>query len=1037
MLVAAHSAARGPQLVSSRDASLALPAGGNGDSVPATISPDGRYVLFASWASDLTTNAIGQFDVQLYRRDRRTGSTVLVSANATGLGGGNAPSLSGAMSANGRYVVFESKATDLVRDDTNNASDVFVRDLAAGVTQMVSVAPDGAPGNGASTEPVITPDGRYVVFLSTATNLVAADTNRIADVFIRDLTTATTRLVSAGAVIPTGASVALMATPGVTSDGRYVVFNSTAAGMAAGIPALPTGEIYLRDLVQNITLWASSNAASVVSTNLGLTSSTSQHPVMSDDARYIAFKSGSSDGTGPAAILLFDAATATTTVAATNGIPGEATGVYDDVFGPEITPDGSLLVFARMEQASSNYSSLQLWSAATGLTTLISANTNGGITAKTAARSPRLSCDGNSIAFLSNDTNLTANPLAGGFHLFLWSATNGLRLVDAASNGAGSSDLTGVPVLLTTNGQGIVFSAPDGALTGNDCNQADDVLFYDATTSAIELISARAAGLTLRAGNHPPILMPLSLSDDGRWTAYSSFASDLVPGDTNGLPDVFLHDLFNGTNLLVSRGFLDGPSLGGLSYFPALSGDGSTLVFLSLATNLVAGFTNGFENLFVANLATGVVRPVTLNTNGLGGGDGDTMAPVISRNGRCVAFLSKARNLVPGTTTSGTNAYWHDCVTGGTVRLNNDGLSVLSPSMSADGRFVAYSGSGGKIWIWDSQKGTNVYTNTSAVTSFALSPDARRLLYQVPGVLYAWDLSGSSNLVALGSTTSLRPTGQWTTNANCFVFTTAASAVAADTNGTNDVYLYDLETKAAILVSSNATSGASGNAPSDAPSISADGRFVAYRSFATDIVPGADAPPNAILFDLLTGSNTLINPAGAPPCWSSWTSTPLLVGSSGTVLFESVRSAQFAGERLREPEILATFNDQDGDGIPDAWMLAHFGHATAQTADNSRAQDDADGDGQSNLEEFLAGTDPMDATSYFGLHITPPASAGQNVTLSWRAMPARGYQLFVTEDLSSPVWQPVAASPIILGNQAQVRVPVATPARYYKVVATY
>src|SRR5262249_11785277 len=154
-----------------------------------------------------------------------------------------------------RYVLFESDASDLVPGDTNGVSDVFMRDVLGGTTLLISVAANGGSGNGPSTNAVMTPDGRYVVFVSAATNLVVGDTNRIADLFVRDLLTQTTLLASVGAVIPAGATTASLSSVAITPDGLYVAFASTAAGLAAEVTNRPIGEVYVRDLVTRRTIW--------------------------------------------------------------------------------------------------------------------------------------------------------------------------------------------------------------------------------------------------------------------------------------------------------------------------------------------------------------------------------------------------------------------------------------------------------------------------------------------------------------------------------------------------------------------------------------------------------------------------------------------------------------------------------------------------------------------------------------------------------------------------------------------------------------
>ena len=176
----------------------------------------------------------------------------------------------GQVSANGRYVVFQSDASDLVPGDTNGASDIFLHDTYTGITRLISVAMDGGFANGASTDPFMTPDGTCVAFISSASNLVPNDTNGIPDVFVRDLITQTTWLVSVGALLPSGSLNPIMATPVITPDGRYVAFFSLAKNLVPGVPGTSAGEVYVRDRVAGTTTWASTNAAAIVSAALGL-----------------------------------------------------------------------------------------------------------------------------------------------------------------------------------------------------------------------------------------------------------------------------------------------------------------------------------------------------------------------------------------------------------------------------------------------------------------------------------------------------------------------------------------------------------------------------------------------------------------------------------------------------------------------------------------------------------------------------------------------------------------------------------------------
>src|SRR6185437_2636522 len=128
--------------------------------------------------------------------------------NQSGTGGGNGDSFPTGISTNGQFALFESSASDLVANDTNIASDVFVRDLINGTTTLVSASMNGGVASSGSRGSVLTPDGRYVGFVGTASNLVAGDSNNIPDVFVRDLQAGITTWVSLGAT-PTNASTRL------------------------------------------------------------------------------------------------------------------------------------------------------------------------------------------------------------------------------------------------------------------------------------------------------------------------------------------------------------------------------------------------------------------------------------------------------------------------------------------------------------------------------------------------------------------------------------------------------------------------------------------------------------------------------------------------------------------------------------------------------------------------------------------------------------------------------------------------------------
>ncbi|MGO1078164.1 hypothetical protein [Inquilinus sp. CA228] len=226
---------------------VSVPAGGglsDDASAEAEVSANGRYVAFYSFATNLVagdTNAVED----IFIRDLQAGTTTRVSV-ADDEAQANDRSISARVSDDGQRVTFTGYASNLVGGDSNGVADIFVRDLAAGTTERVSVATDGTQADGESAEAVISGNGRYVAFDSDATNLVAGDTNGTGDIFLRDLQTDTTVRVS---VSGTGAEADSRSTQAdISADGRYVVFASFASNLVAGDVAL-TNDVFVKDML--------------------------------------------------------------------------------------------------------------------------------------------------------------------------------------------------------------------------------------------------------------------------------------------------------------------------------------------------------------------------------------------------------------------------------------------------------------------------------------------------------------------------------------------------------------------------------------------------------------------------------------------------------------------------------------------------------------------------------------------------------------------------------------------------------------------
>jgi Tol biopolymer transport system component len=383
-------------------------AGGDseGSSSDVSISGDGRYVAFASSASDLVTGPFGS----IFVRDLRTGTTRAVDLNVTG-GAPDGPAQGASISRDGRYVAFYSSADNLVDGDTNLDFDVFVRDLQTGTTTRASVDPTGADAGGGSYTPSISGDGRYVAFQSTAGNLVPGDTNFFDDVFVRDLQTGTTRRVS---VDTGGGNPNLDAdNASISGDGRYVAFRSLANDLVPG----DTGglfDVFVRDLQTGTTTRASvdrSGGSANADTTIGR---------LSADGRYITFASAASDlvsgdTNGLADVFVRDLQTGTTTRASVDRSGGNAN---DESYVGSVSAGGRYVAFGSaardlVDDDTNDVPDVFVRDRRSATTTRLSVDTLGR-EAHGESRAAAISADGRYVAFSSKAKDLVAGDTTGG-----------------------------------------------------------------------------------------------------------------------------------------------------------------------------------------------------------------------------------------------------------------------------------------------------------------------------------------------------------------------------------------------------------------------------------------------------------------------------------------------------------------------------------------------------------------------------------------------------------------------------------------------
>jgi hypothetical protein len=428
-----------------------------------------------------------------------SGTTERISVSTDG-SQGNGFSGWSAISADGRYVVFYSEASNLVDGDTNAVPDVFLRDRLTGETTRISVTTDGAQGNSESGGPDISADGHYIVFHSLASNLVDGDTNWVEDIFVYDRVTKEITRISLASDGKEGNGRSTY--PSISTDGRFVVFQSLASNLVAdddnGVE-----DIFVHDMITGET------------TRVSVASDGTQGNQWSDQAA--------------------------------------------------ISPDGLSVVFR-------SYAS----------------NLVQG--------------DVNNVCDTDQDGSYDDNCQDIFIHQRLSGETT---IVSVTSDGLQGNNWSGWPSV-SAYGRYVTFQSWAENLVVNDTNGWSDILVHDTLTGETTRVSIASDGS--QADNYS--VFP-SISTNGRFIAFYSCASNLVDGDTNGRFDVYVHDQFTGRTSRISVA-TDGAQANDDSVTPYISADGRYVVFASYATNLVPGDTNDFTDDFVRDRGelTSVFLPV-------------------------------------------------------------------------------------------------------------------------------------------------------------------------------------------------------------------------------------------------------------------------------------------------------------------------------------------------------------------------------------------------------------------------------------------
>jgi Tol biopolymer transport system component len=308
------------------------------------------------------------------------------------------------------------------------------------------------------------------------------------------------------------------------------------------------------------------------------------------------------------------------------------------------------------------------------------------------------------------------------------------------------------------------------------------------------------------------------ISGDGRYVAFSSEATNLLANDSNGaVSDVFVRDLQTGMMTCASVDS-SGVQGNGASHDPRLSGDGRVVAFISASSNLVPGDTDGVDDIFARDLLTGVTERVSVSTLGVQA-DSFCAWTAISADGRFVGFATYSEDLVPNDTNEAYDVFVHDRQTHVTTRVSVDSFGVQgnwyssTPSLSADGRYVAFY---------------SLATNLAGIEPNSV----RDIFIHDRNLAATYRVTGGPD----SGTGSLAPS--ISSDGHYIAFASdAPNIVPGDTNGVFDVFRNDF-THSGTIRASLSSNGAQGDQQSSYCSLSADGRYIAFLSDATNLVPG-------------------------------------------------------------------------------------------------------------------------------------------------------------------------------------------------------
>ena len=741
---------------------------------------------------------------------------------------------------------------------------------AIGQTALVSVSPSSATAAGISGGPAISQDGRYLLFRSSAPNLVPDDTNTDPDAFVYDRVNSIKSIIrvplrcSGGE--PTASYVDAISDPAVSAAGRYAAF---VVAEQCFDEYTTVKKLYFADI-----------AASTVRLVAAIWDGTLDHPSVTADGRYLAYLVAPWDE--PAYVRVLDLVSNTAQDIARQAVDS----IELDSKTPSVSPDGRFVVFAsdakNLVSGDTNAASdVFVYTSATSTIERVSVSNSGGQIGGN-SYNPVISADGRYVAFVSAGANAVSGDTNARSDVFVRDRVNKTTVrISVSSGGVQSNGASGSPAI-SGDGRYVAFTSSGSNLVSTDTNTKDDIFVRDRIGGSTARVSVTPAGVQANGSSYDP-----AISADGRYVSFGSAASNLVSKDSNRLGDVFVYDRTALT--LVCASTADVPVAGMPGRFSSVSADGLKVAFDSVATNLVPSDTNAKMDIFVRDRSTNTYERVSVSTSGTQANE-NSLYPSMSADGRYVAFASGASNLVSGDTNATTDVFVRDRQAKTTVRVSvsNGGAqsngSSTWPTISADGRFVMFL-SGATNLTADPNANYATYlrdliAGTTIQTGGVFSADGKFLVFESNGLIQVRDLltgtvtstglpdysyavrgasAGARRLAMFFSDENGRKivvadrysgsmqevhwnNGQFTSGEYPEIVAISADGkyLLLDVRGIdyfeNSVGLFVVNMDSGSIVQvDRSSSGLAGNSPAFYPSMSQDGRFVAFSSDASNI----------------------------------------------------------------------------------------------------------------------------------------------------------------------------------------------------------